>query len=77
MIVIYHFQFLQEKVPSEIRSTLMSSILRPQGPLLISTLVTASLFSLSSYTLPNVAEVLLEFMIVDREVNSFTRLFAY
>lgn len=65
--IIHITRSREEKVPSEIRSTLMSSILRPRGPLLISTLVTASLFSLSSYTLPNVAEVLLEFMIVDRE----------
>jgi hypothetical protein len=37
--------------------------------MLISTLITASIFSLSTCSLPNVADVLLEFMLVDRQVS--------
>ena len=49
------------------RSLVLDSILRPQGALFINTLISTSIFSLSTSCLPNVAEVLVEFMLVDRE----------
>lgn len=57
----------EEKLSFELRDQLMSTMLRPKGPILISTLITASIFSLSTCSLPNVADVLLEFMLVDRQ----------
>jgi len=65
--VIHTARIREEKVPTEIREKLMNGILRPQGPQLIKTLITASVFSLSTCSLPHVAGVLLEFMQVDRQ----------
>lgn len=65
----------QDKLSFELRDHLMSSLLRPKGPVLISTLITASIFSLSTCSLPNVADVLLEFMLVDRQVRSLLPIF--
>jgi hypothetical protein len=64
------FHLSQEKLPFELRDRLLSTVLRPKGQVLISTLITASIFSLSTCSLPNVADVLLEFMLVDRQVSS-------
>jgi hypothetical protein len=60
---------IQEKLSFELRDQLLSTVLRPKGQMLISTLITASIFSLSTCSLPNVADVLLEFMLVDRQVS--------
>ncbi|KZR97736.1 Transportin-3, partial [Daphnia magna] len=57
----------EKKLSFELRDQLMSTMLRPKGPILMSTLITASIFSLSTCSLPNVADVLLEFMLVDRQ----------
>ena len=50
------------------RGVLLENILRPHGSILISTLITSAIFSLSTCSLPHVAEVLLEFLIVDKQV---------
>ncbi len=64
------FHLSQEKLPFELRDRLLSTVLRLKGQVLISTLITASIFSLSTCSLPNVADVLLEIMLVDRQVSS-------
>ena len=67
--LIHSARTREEKVPAELRNLVLNSILRPQGALLVSTLINSSIFSLSTCSLPHVAEVLVEFMLVDREVS--------
>ena len=77
LLTISLFFSSQEKVPTEIREKLMNGILRPQGPQLIKTLITASVFSLSTCSLPHVAGVLLEFMQVDRQVTKRNNIYIF
>lgn len=65
--LIHTARIREEKVASELREKLMKNILLPKGPLIIKTLITASVFSLSTCSLPHVGGVLLEFMTVDKQ----------
>jgi transportin-3 len=63
----------EENVPAELWNLVLGSIIRPRQAQLFTTLMHSYIFSLSTCLLPRVAEVLFEFMLIDREV-SFVKL---
>ena len=60
----------QNQEDFQVRSSLVKGIVRDNGQVLVSNLIHACVFCLHSYMLSDVADVIMELMLHDREVRT-------
>jgi transportin-3 len=66
--MVYYYTF-QDQDDFEVRNTLVKGIVRDNGQALVNNLIHACVFCLHSYMLSDVADVIMELMLYDREVS--------